>query len=857
MKKRKIFAAVGAATILVLAACSQPSGSGGSNPPAVKGLVNINLAISGGGSAGLQIILPGSESYSAFGSYTLSLTRFGSESPVTLDVTSLAGIELDVGEYALQFTAWTGPEENKDKAAATGAVETVTVVEAQTTDVVVPLTFETVSGEGDTLTGTVTNSSGLTLTEASLEWTPLSAGGTAKGSESLDVTDLTLNESLTAGYYLITVTLFTDDLEAIKRNIVYIAAGQTQAPDWEFLSAEDFLPPVADIWLLGVNDQWQTYTDANKLTEQTVGIFVWEGEMSQSYFRFSLDNTSSWGSDKDKDKPRRFEPASDGTGISFGAETNMTYVKANTGTPAAWDLGGAGYYQFEVNPRAKTLIVTKPVVVESVVIKKNDGGEITEISLPQGTTDYQFTAVVNGKNVAGVTWTISSGVTSGTSIGTDGKLTIAEAEPATSQFTITATSLNDASKSASVTVTVIDKNAQALSAPTNVALSSQGVASWDGVANAVSYTAQLYKAESAQGAEIAAISGTTHNFLSAMRGAGVGSYTVKVKAVGNGTDYSESPEATSAAQNVSQKTAVVNVWWFETNKARWVNVDSDSDYTVQLYKGGSAVGSAVSVTRGSTTNPGNPSETVTTHDFSSDITTEGPGVYTFGVVTKGDVYLILDAAEKKLADGDAYKYDIKLTAPTGLEWSGTSAQWDAVTNASRYSVQLYKDGSASGSAVSVSSGTSYAGFSLSAAGLYTFKVKAIGTGAAGTGAYLDSDEADSASTADDAGKLKVGGAASITLAPLEGWKGTLGISGGGSASIAKSDGSLTISVTGGGFTTFTWIVDGANQSETSSSITLSGTDYVLGNHSVTVYALDSEGTPWSPEAPIAFTVTAN
>ena len=74
-------------------------------------------------------------------------------------------------------------------------------------------------------------------------------------------------------------------------------------------------------------------------------------------------------------------------------------------------------------------------------------------------------------------------------------------------------------------------------------------------------------------------------------------------------------------------------------------------------------------------------------------------------------------------------------------------------------------------------------------------------------------------------------------------------------SIARSGGSLTIGVTGSGFISFKWIVDGV-QKGTEPSITLTGTDYSLGGHSVTVYADGNDGALWSPTSPIIFNVEA-
>ena len=81
----------------------------------------------------------------------------------------------------------------------------------------------------------------------------------------------------------------------------------------------------------------------------------------------------------------------------------------------------------------------------------------------------------------------------------------------------------------------------------------------------------------------------------------------------------------------------------------------------------------------------------------------------------------------------------KLSAPQNLTWDSTTpgkATWNAVTNASGYSVSLYKDGRLHDSSDSVT-GISQT-FTITEAGSYTVKVKAKGTGN-----YADSNEAES------------------------------------------------------------------------------------------------------------------
>ena len=854
-----------AGAVLALAACAPVTGPEPSGPSAGKGLVNIQLGVdepAAPASSAARTLVPGSVDPSAFSSYKLVFTPSGGGTAATLeDQTSLSGISLDVGTYSLSLSAYTVSGESKLEAAA-GSAAGIAVTDSTTTPVTVPLVFKPGAGDG-TLSFTVTRPSGFELSGAQFSLTPLHIGGITYGTDWLNIlytgekkTSHSSTETIESGYYVAVVTLSTAEREAAKSDIVHIGKGQATTLNWTF-SETDFLTTVTDLWILGVNGQWDDYSAGNKLDLESDGTFTWEGEMDPGSFRFSLDNTTTWGGDKLR--PGRFQPETNDTSVTFDTAVPMTYVARNTEPVTAWNLGGTGYYTFAVDAYAKTVTVTKPVTVTGVSVKDSGGTVISAISLARGTVDYQFTAEVQGTNVTGtgVTWTISGAHDAGTTIGTtDGKLTIDGAETNTS-ITVTATSAADTSKSASVTVTVTQS---VLPSPQSVSLSGQGLASWtapEDETNVVKYSVQLYKNGTAEGLAREVTKGGTYSvdLLSAMRGGGAGSYTVKVKAVGDGVTYADSPEVESGAQTVSQKTAVQYTWWFETGKARWVNVDGDSDYTVQLYKGGTAVGGPAAVSRSAETDPGNPAETVTTHDFNSGITAAGPGSYTFGVVTKGDAYLALDAEETR-DNTKAYTYDVKLSAPAGLSWTGTAAQWTAVSNATGYSVQLYKDGSASGAAVPVTTGTSYAGFSVSAAGLYTFTVQALGTGTAGSGAYLDSDEADSADTAGGAGELRAGGAAGITLTASENWAGTLEVSG-GSTNIAKSTGSLLISVTGGSFTSFVWIVDGITLADTTASITLSGSDYSLGGHSVTVYALDSGGVPWSPSAPLSFTVTAN
>ena len=422
------------------------------------------------------------------------------------------------------------------------------------------------------------------------------------------------------------------------------------------------------------------------------------------------------------------------------------------------------------------------------------------------------------------------------------------------------------------------------------------------------------------------------DFLSAMRGGGAGSYTVKVKAIGDGVDYSDSPEAESWTQTVSQRSPVPNTWLDASyvTTAHWDTVSGSgnaTDYTVNVYKGETKVAATTGTGIYNT-----PAKAYV--DLVSVMEAYGTGIYKFGVITKGDNALILDSGETVViasysfiaalaapgkpgltggavtwtAVSGADSYTVKLykggtseavgtytnqtsgdsvlsamrssgagsytstvqaigdginwlssaesapsdaetvsvlSTPGSLAWNNTSAEWTGDANAVSYTVKLYK-GAILVNTVSNAVSPLNLEDSLTSAGTYTFMVQAIGTGL-----YLDSNV-----SAASAAK-QVGGTADITFEALEGWTGVLGVAGEETPSIAKSSGRLTIEVTGSGFTAFVWIVDGdALLGETGSSITLSGTNYSLGGHSVTVYTYDGSNVPWSPENPIEFTVTA-
>lgn len=164
--------------------------------------------------------------------------------------------------------------------------------------------------------------------------------------------------------------------------------------------------------------------------------------------------------------------------------------------------------------------------------------------------------------------------------------------------------------------------------------------------------------------------------------------------------------------------------------------------TITAYLDKTHDGNAVSLNSSGYTYTGDtttPTITITWHEDNSgtigDALTSAPS-------DPGIYWVKVSAAEtSRYAAAEATKQftiSEQLATPTGLAWDSNTpgqATWGAVTNASGYSVQLYKDGSAQGSPVTAS-GTSYDFAStITQAGSYTFTVTATGSGA-----YSDSSE---------------------------------------------------------------------------------------------------------------------
>ncbi|WP_312124592.1 InlB B-repeat-containing protein [Lysinibacillus boronitolerans] len=169
----------------------------------------------------------------------------------------------------------------------------------------------------------------------------------------------------------------------------------------------------------------------------------------------------------------------------------------------------------------------------------------------------------------------------------------------------------------------------------DVTLSTSGIATWTDIAGESSYAVQLFKEGSPIGNVVDILADTTtHNFLSTMRAAGEGAYTVTVTAKGDGLIYLDgAPSISSNTQTIIKLASITNGLSWDGNIAKWQAIPNAVSYDVLLYKEGIAVGTATNVL------VGNINEGV---DFTAAFQTNGIGSYTFTVQSKGNELLILD-----------------------------------------------------------------------------------------------------------------------------------------------------------------------------------------------------------------------
>ncbi len=249
--------------------------------------------------------------------------------------------------------------------------------------------------------------------------------------------------------------------------------------------------------------------------------------------------------------------------------------------------------------------------------------------------DYQINVAHNVENIGIMPTTANSSatLTVNGSVIASGLLNTIPLNVGSNTITIVVTAENGVATK-TYTLTVI-RALPTLEQVDNVALSPSGIATWTDLTGESCYAVQLLKDGSPIGSivDISADT-TTHNFLPAMRAAGVGTYTVTVTAKGDGLVYLDGvPSSHSNTQTVIKLASITNGLSWDGNIAKWQTIPNALSYDVLLYKEGTAVGTAANVLAG------NINEGV---DFTTAFQTNSIGSYTFTVQPKGDELLILD-----------------------------------------------------------------------------------------------------------------------------------------------------------------------------------------------------------------------
>lgn len=124
-----------------------------------------------------------------------------------------------------------------------------------------------------------------------------------------------------------------------------------------------------------------------------------------------------------------------------------------------------------------------------------------------------------------------------------------------------------------------------LPAPQNLALSSEGVASWDAVANATSYKVQLYF-DGEKAGNVVTVTSPSHNFESELKKNLGGSYTFKVYAVSSDAGYSDSAEAESSELKYQGTLSAPEISFTAvkiSGKIKYTITDTNPEDTVSVY----------------------------------------------------------------------------------------------------------------------------------------------------------------------------------------------------------------------------------------------------------------------------------
>lgn len=238
-----------------------------------------------------------------------------------------------------------------------------------------------------------------------------------------------------------------------------------------------------------------------------------------------------------------------------------------------------------------------------------------------------------------------------------------------------------------------------LVAPAKPAFSAEGVASWDAVTGANGYTVSLYKGGSlVEEQTTLPAAERKYDFLSAIHESGPGSYTVRVKAMGVGYDLNSDESVPSDPRVAAALPAPTGLAWKSSTEPElsWNSITGAAGYKVQLYKGGTAMGSPYDAAANS-------------YNFATVIG-DTAGYYTARVQAAGDGYLVLDSPLSALSATFTKTGPLGKVTDLALSDKGM-ATWVDEPDAASFTVQLNKAGFGPvGSALSIDPGVESADF---------------------------------------------------------------------------------------------------------------------------------------------------
>lgn len=250
-----------------------------------------------------------------------------------------------------------------------------------------------------------------------------------------------------------------------------------------------------------------------------------------------------------------------------------------------------------------------------------------------------------------------------------------------------------------------------------------GKAEWNTVENADGYVLQLYKKSgeeyTAEGEPINIAKNTTEYEFSELS---VGDYAYKVKAIGDGDNFSDSDEVQSEDYRQTKKLATPQIVLFENGKAKWNSVDNAQSYSVRVYKYDKAADVYTAV--------GETVQGITATEYDCNITEVGTYSVHVRAESSSEYYTQGDIACSE-NNGMTYKYMVNLAPPASASISGSGiAQWEAVENALGYDIQLYckteDGGEPLGKVYRVNADTTQYVFDFETDGKYYFTVKTVG-----------------------------------------------------------------------------------------------------------------------------------